>query len=459
MNANIDIINHAVARQYEAFPFPDYGLFLPLRWQEGYASHSMFAHAMAREIRGSAHQRPKGGVLIAGCGDVFPSIVSHWEPRSLPIEALDLSATHLKRAKIRCWSAPSRVQFQKLNLDYPLPYARESFSHIDAYGVLHHLANPSQGLQHLSEMLAPGGTLRLMLYNRRSRDWIHQIQKIFALLQLSPYIAQDRKDALHFLEHLARECPALRERLYTLLPELKAKPTRLVDTFFHAREARLDLQHWIQAMQGADLLPLGLFDRYAELDDLPNPLYSFPTLEELDQRSRDRRFENNWELYVIKRGPVLSPQTTTLKVPRSVYLRTAPHAWFQYEETSETPWWDRQVIWQHYVKGLQGESIPFPANILHKLGEPGILRLLRIGAIWPSALPKTFAQDFALHKIHDSMDIPLIPRPIPLVKLVSCTNLLQSIILRKKRDPRLLQWIAKRLDAAQKLDPSTVRES
>ncbi len=448
MSYCVQAINQAVASQYEAFPFPNYGLFLPLRWQEAYASHSSFAHALNSQLHSQIGMRPTGGILIAGCGDVFPSVISHWETLQTRIHAVDISSSNLLRSKLRCFTSFRSFDFQKLNLDEPLPFSDECFSHIDAYGVLHHLANPRLGLAQLAQKLAPGGTIRMMVYNRTARDWIHQIQKVFALLQLSPFIKEDLRDSLLLLEALARECPALKERLNSLLPEMRSRPTRLVDTFLHAREARLDLGDWLDSINDSGLRIIGMLDRYAELDDLPNPLYSMPHSDQLQDRCLDRRFENNWEFYLIKPGHIRTK--VSLKVSRKVRWRTPPKQWFSYNETQNLSWKTKQLLWQSHLSYYSEQFISLDPKTCASIGELSLQRLLRIGAIWPMALPHELRTYLLAKPMYEQMEKPHTAKAIQLSYMDSCSRIVQSILLRKKRDPRLFFQLAKRIEAAQK---------
>ena len=47
-------------------------------------------------------------LLIAGCGDVLPTILGHWEPRSHQLSGFDLSHRSLRKARLRCWLAANR---------------------------------------------------------------------------------------------------------------------------------------------------------------------------------------------------------------------------------------------------------------------------------------------------------------------------------------------------------------
>ncbi len=96
-------INEQVKRQYEVYPYPDYSLFVPLRTQEAFASHSLFSGQLLKEqgiipaVRGDRNS----SILIAGSGDILPFVLSFWEPESSTIHALDLSERNIQRARLR----------------------------------------------------------------------------------------------------------------------------------------------------------------------------------------------------------------------------------------------------------------------------------------------------------------------------------------------------------------------
>ena len=100
MESPAESLSARVRAQYEALPYPAYGLFLPLRTQEAYASHSLFAARLAEQCgRVPALRRSlRPEVLWAGCGDAFPYLAAHWEPRRHRLTALDISARSLRRA-------------------------------------------------------------------------------------------------------------------------------------------------------------------------------------------------------------------------------------------------------------------------------------------------------------------------------------------------------------------------
>ncbi|MBW8887546.1 MAG: methyltransferase domain-containing protein [Fibrobacteres bacterium] len=423
MNAKGSDVAAHVRAQYEAFPYPAYGLFLPLRGQEAYASNSLFA-ARVLEQRGlepSLRRAPAPAVLLAGCGDVFPYLSTFWEPRRHGLIAMDLSARSLRRARLRCLPRMRAMEWLRADLgdeDIPLP---EGLAHVDCYGVLHHMARPAAALGRIARLLAPGGTARIMVYNSEARTWIRHLQRAFALLGLEGTEPGDREPARSLLQALAEVSPALRARLAPM-HDVLSHPARLVDTFFHAREARLGAAYWLRALADAGLAPIGLYDRYGELDDLPNPLLEVPTAAALGARIADRRFENNLELYLAKIGPAgeaignagpgggaeNSRRPFPVHLPSALALRNPPASWWGYRETRKLPWYRRRSIWMHFLANLRGR--PSRADAWAARMPPRALqRLGRLGAIWPDECASAELKALLRSPLEASMEPPEFP--------------------------------------------------
>ncbi|RZA15596.1 MAG: class I SAM-dependent methyltransferase, partial [Proteobacteria bacterium] len=354
-------INTRVKMQYEAYPYPDYSLFIPLRNQEAYASHSLFAAQLLREKGRTAPvlTQAKAPILIAGCGDILPFVLSFWEPISHAIHAVDISERNIQRARFRSLLRPNTFYWQVGNIEDTAFKMPENTCHVDSYGVLHHLANPKKALQRLHDHMLPGATMRVMVYNSGARSWIRHLQKAFILLGLSPYDTTDLDAALRLLTHMQTLSPMFKERIFPMKSGILHHSARFVDTFFHAREARLSIDFWLEAFASADLECIGLFDRYAELDDLKNPLLHFPKLKDLQSRVNDRRFENNFEIFLTRKAPV--SQTTEpmkkIKFPTRWSIKMPPKAWFTYTETNAIPLAMRFRLWWTFFKTLSG-SLP-----------------------------------------------------------------------------------------------------
>ncbi|HLP40756.1 MAG TPA: class I SAM-dependent methyltransferase, partial [Fibrobacteria bacterium] len=230
MHPTVQDMGARVRAQYEAYPYPRYSLLLPLRPQEAYASNSLFAARLleSRGLEPAVRETARPGILIAGCGDVFPYMATFWEPRAHRLIAADLSAASLRRARLRCLPRPRGFDWRRGSLEdagFDLP---GGLSHIDCYGVLHHLADPAAALRRLAGLLLPGGTARIMVYNSAARTWIRHLQRGFDLLGFATLGEGDVAATRGLLESLAAASPPLRERLSGMRESL-ANPARLVD--------------------------------------------------------------------------------------------------------------------------------------------------------------------------------------------------------------------------------------
>lgn len=439
-----------VRAQYEAFPYPAYSLLLPLRSQEAYASHSLFA-ARLLEMRGGSpalRSQSRPGILLAGCGDTLPYLSACWEPSRHRITAVDLSARNLRRARLRCLPLPRTVEWRRGDLEDPDFVYPRGLCHIDCYGVLHHLADPARALAAFARALLPGGTARIMVYNSEARLWIRHLQRAFALLGLSPFDPGDLSRARRLLDRLAEISPILRDRCAPMRADAFARPARFVDTFLHARETRLGLGYWLRACDAAGLSLLGLSDRHGELDDLPNPLWSVPEAGAWRERIADRRFENNLEIYLAKPGAL--PAAAPPAAPSGrLLLKSPPRTWFGYEETRALPWIVRRRLWAAFLRGLAGKTRPDADAWAGRLPPEALQRLARIGVLFPGDFASEELRDLLWRPRHASMEPPDFAPGGPVQGDRELRELAAGILERRPGSRRRLEAVMRRLQMAQ----------
>lgn len=447
-------ISARVKAQYEAFPYPNYNLLVPLRSQEAYASHSLFA---ARVLEQHGHEpvirrNDSARILLAGCGDVFPYMSTFWEPRRHRLVAVDLSASSLRRARLRCLPRLRTLDWRQGNLEDPSFTLPGGLSHIDSYGVLHHMANPALVLRSFERHLLPGGTARIMVYNRDARNWIHHLQRAFAILGLSAFRREDLDRGRKLLELLAAVSPVLRERFAPMRAGAFVNASRFVDTFLHAREARLDLAFWLRAIENSGLLAIGVYDRYAELDDLPNPLLEVPGLPAWQERIHDRRFENNFELYLAKPGPSgpRMDRASTRSLPSPQYLNSPPASWFAYAETRSIPWVTRRRIWWRFLSGLCGRKGGSADAWAGRLNTQALQRLGRIGVFLPDDFHSHELRELLRRPLHDSMEPPVYLGPGPVHGNRGIRAMVHVILQGDDQPMKRMEAVMNRFDAAQR---------
>lgn len=113
---------------------------------------------------------------MAGCGtsQAARHAMRHPEAHVVGIDTSPSSIAHTRRLA-------ERHGLDNLELRH-LPIERvheldQQFDHIVCTGVLHHLADPLEGLSRLGGMLAPRGALTLMVYGRYGRTGIYLLQE------------------------------------------------------------------------------------------------------------------------------------------------------------------------------------------------------------------------------------------------------------------------------------------
>ena len=171
-------MSETVRRHYERYPYPQFPLLASVRAGDTYALNLI---ALWTRFNGELPPKEAQRILIAGCGSFSPYPFSVANPES-EITALDLSASSLRRARLHCLlHGRHNVRYRAGDL-LDAAAAPGPFGLIDAFGVLHHLDDPVVGLRSLETRLAPGGILRVMMYNRYARREEESIRRAFRLL-------------------------------------------------------------------------------------------------------------------------------------------------------------------------------------------------------------------------------------------------------------------------------------
>lgn len=449
---------HAVGAFYEKFPYPSYPLFAGLRWQEGYLGASLFAarlyEATHAGARAAVRHQPR--ILLAGCGEALPYVLRKMEPRAHKLTCVDLSQRSIQRAKIRLATNFRPTELFATDLkDFLLTNPTEQFSHIDSYGVLHHMPHPTDMLTLLTDRLLPHGTCRFMVYNEPARRWLRHITSSLKLLGLEAYRAEDRAIAQELLQKMQSYSPTIQERFRGMGPETFKNTARFVDTFFHAWEIRKSIPDWFKVFHQVRLAPIGIVDRYAELDDLPNPLWQSPTERDLHERGLDRRYENNLEIYCVKRGPIVNKNTRagasrssgTLWPLRRV---TPPKQWFSYLETRSIGFMHREKIWLSHINHVHGQNAAYLDRLHKSLSLEALQRLARIGAILPGQIRDHGLRTALLHPMADSVDAPDVLERVDFARTPIAPFIQSTLNRRDKADNvKLAEQIFRRLNKSQ----------
>jgi SAM-dependent methyltransferase len=88
---------------------------------------------------------------------------------------VDLTPKSIELAEERfnLFGIPAR--FEVADAERSLPFSDDSFDHVYSFGVIHHSPAPERIVREIHRVLRPGGTLTVMLYNRRSINYYVEI--------------------------------------------------------------------------------------------------------------------------------------------------------------------------------------------------------------------------------------------------------------------------------------------
>jgi SAM-dependent methyltransferase/tetratricopeptide (TPR) repeat protein len=160
-------VSAQVQRQYEENPYPRWVKAPPVvpTGIDAYI-RAQFPLAPARELRKDREL----DVLVAGCGTGQHPIHIVQQFAGARVLALDLSRASLAFAR-RKTSEMGLKQIEYAQADIlNLGGLGRSFDHIEAVGVLHHLADPQAGWRVLLSLLRPGGVMHIGLYSELARQ-------------------------------------------------------------------------------------------------------------------------------------------------------------------------------------------------------------------------------------------------------------------------------------------------
>lgn len=108
-------------------------------------------------------------VLEVGCGIGTDSI--NFARAGAQLTAVDLSAESLRIAQQRAdvMGVQDRIEFVQANAEeLTSAVSGQQYDLIYSFGVIHHTPRPERALAEMRKLAAPGGTVKLMVYHRRS---------------------------------------------------------------------------------------------------------------------------------------------------------------------------------------------------------------------------------------------------------------------------------------------------
>ena len=252
-----DGVSQSVRAQYEENPYP--------RWTKAGLAHK--SGALGAVLRGAplffdlADDLPPGRpqILMAGCGTGQHTLYMNSRFSDAEVLAVDLSLSSLS------YAARKTKELGLTNIEYAhgdileLAQLERQFDLIGCAGVLHHLADPMAGWQVLTDLLRPGGVMKIGLYSETARRHLAAGRALIAekgYAATPEDIRQCRQDIFSLAaegdSEMAKICHG--EDFFSL--------SRCRDLLFHVQEHRFTLAQIEAALETLGLTFLGF-----EMDD------------------------------------------------------------------------------------------------------------------------------------------------------------------------------------------------
>ncbi len=194
-------------------------------------------------------------ILVAGCGANAAARYAFHNPKAqvLGIDISERSLAHSNYLKSK--HNLVNLVLRHSNLEDVGKLGR-SFDLIDCTGVLHHLAEPSLGLNALAKILRPDGVIFLMLYARYGRTGVYMLQQLFRMLALE----QTSPGVLKVQQALAALKPDHPAKPYIATAPDLGFEGGLVDTFLHRRDRAYTVKDCLELLGNAGLVLQGWKD-------------------------------------------------------------------------------------------------------------------------------------------------------------------------------------------------------
>ena len=228
-----DDVSNKVRLQYEENPYPRWAKLRKITKAKSITE--IFAEANLHLHSKSIKNVIAPAILIAGCGTGQQSITTVSRFSDCQVTAVDLSLASLAYAK-RKTTELGITNIEYLQADIlSLNQLEQKFDIIESTGVLHHMNDPMAGWRVLTNLLKPGGLMKIALYSELARQHIAEVRKKISLLRVGTSKSEIRK----FRQSLAESNEKNHQRLTKSNDFFNLSTLR--DLIFHVQEHRFSL--------------------------------------------------------------------------------------------------------------------------------------------------------------------------------------------------------------------------
>lgn len=218
--------------------------------------------------------RPDLRILVAGCGTMQAAVLAFKNPlcKFTGIDFSQISIAHEERLRER--HNLHNLTLRRMDLRDAAKLDM-SFDLIVSSGVLHHLADPSEGLRALASVLEPShGVMLIMLYGQIARIGVYALQDAFRRMRV-PQTAEGVKFVRATIQQLTPRHPG--RWYFDTSPEMNSDAA-VVDTFLHTQDTAYSVPAVLEFIEKNNLKFKGWLD---------NGIY-YGDWEGFDQKIADR---------------------------------------------------------------------------------------------------------------------------------------------------------------------------
>jgi 2-polyprenyl-3-methyl-5-hydroxy-6-metoxy-1,4-benzoquinol methylase len=247
-----DCVSQEVRAQYEENPYP--------RWIKFASSHR--PEPIGDILRGAPlrfsiddYRSPESPeVLIAGCGTGQQSLLAASRYAKANILAVDLSRASLAYAQRKTNEhGIETIDYAQADI-LALCNLKRDFDLIESVGVLHHLDDPLAGWRVLTDLLRPGGLMKVGLYSEAAR-----VDVVAARALVAEHGYEATADGFRRCRETIATCAEGGDPLMTSITERSSFYTasEFRDLIFHVQERRFTLPRIDTALRSLGVTFLG----------------------------------------------------------------------------------------------------------------------------------------------------------------------------------------------------------
>ncbi len=293
-------ISQKVQSQYEENPFPRWRYGNPLK-ERNLSFFQVINKEIKPNIINSNLENKELRILVAGCG-TGSHILQTQIYDNAKITAIDLSLSSLSYAQRKINELGiDNVELIQLDI-LEVGLLEKKFDIIECAGVLHHMEDPSKGLQILLEVLKNNGFIRLGLYSELARQDIVKAREYISSKKLQENEESMKKFRQKIISDELKDLSSLREinDFYSF--------SEFRDLCFHTKEHRFTLNQLEEEITANELQFLGfilpkkiksLYKNYFPEDEKLTNLQNWANFE----KKHPNTFRSMYQFWVCKTNP------------------------------------------------------------------------------------------------------------------------------------------------------------